>query len=110
MKQINPYIVIPNWFKWIGWILFAIAIFQTCQPDPQLAVLNERNKVLQTKFTKLAVISLELAKVADSLTIRIDNRKEKIVIKEKIKYEKILSINTLTVSQYQQFFTDRYAR
>jgi hypothetical protein len=110
MKQINLNFQIPNWFKWIGWILFAIAIFQTCQSDPQLAVLNERNKVLQTKFTKLAVISLELAKVADSLTIRIDNRKEKIVIKEKIKYEKILSINTLTVSQYQQFFTDRYAR
>jgi len=110
MKQINLNFVIPNWIKWSGWILFAFAIFQMCQADPQIAVLKEENKVLQTKFTKLAVISLELAKVADSLTLRIEGRKEKIVIQEKIKYEKIKFIDVLTTSEYQQFFADRYSR
>ena len=110
MKQINLNFVIPNWIKWSGWILFGFAIFQMCQADPQIAVLNERNKVLQTKVSELANISSELAKVADSLTLRIERRKEKIVIQEKIKYEKIKSIDVLTVSEYQQFFTDRYSR
>jgi len=110
MKQINLNFEIPNWIKWTGWILFGFAIFQMCQADPKLAVLNERNKLLQTKVAELANISLELAKVADSLTLRIDNRKDKIVIQEKIKYEKIKSIDVLTTSEYQQFFADRYPR
>lgn len=42
MKQINPYIVIPNWFKWTGWIVAIVIIlfFKACNPEPKFVTVE----------------------------------------------------------------------
>jgi hypothetical protein len=41
MKQMNPYIVIPNWIKWTGWVvLFLVVIFKTCSPEPKFVTVK----------------------------------------------------------------------
>jgi hypothetical protein len=46
----------------------------------------------------------------DTITKEIEVKKEKLIIIKKEKHEKVRAIDTLTVSEYQQFFTERYTR
>jgi hypothetical protein len=109
MKQINLYAVnYKEVFKWLGWVVaIAILLFLwKCNPGPN----NSKETELKNKIHQLSQMSLELAKIADSLTAEIENKKGNIVIINREKNEKILSIDTLTVSEYQQFFAERYPR
>ena len=38
----NPYIVIPNWFKWIGWIVAVVIIlfFKACNPEHKFVTVK----------------------------------------------------------------------
>lgn len=109
MKQINLNVInFKEVFKWSGWVVAIALLFILfkCNPEPN----TSKEAELKSQIKQLSEMSLELAKIADSLTAEIDNKKEKIIIINHEKNEKIRSIDTLTVSEYQQFFTERYPR
>lgn len=61
MQQINLNFSIPNWFKWLGWIIsivFSIVLLQTCnpEPNPRFAALEKENRHKVPKFGDIFIM------------------------------------------------------
>jgi hypothetical protein len=50
MKQINLNFEIPNWFKWIGWIVavLIVLLFKACNPEPKF--VNVKTPEIKKQF------------------------------------------------------------
>jgi hypothetical protein len=72
--------------------------------------LNDENAVLRAKILQSEKKVIELKKSVDTITLIVEKKVEKIKYLKKTEYVKVKMVDSMPISNIQQYFTDRYKR
>jgi hypothetical protein len=95
-----------QWFSLILILLFITTIL-IYQDDRNRLV--EESKKLETEINKLNKESYENSRVIDSLKKQDIKIVDRIKVIKKTEYEKIIVIDSMSITKLQHFFTERYS-
>lgn len=94
--------------QWLTCVIIIVLVFMQVQADAKVAIYKEALKHLELKIEQYKKSDEELRYKIDSLSsLEKEVIREIETIKEK-EYVQIKVVNSLPISELQQFFTDRY--
>lgn len=94
--------------QWFAFFIIILLIFMQIQADAKVAIYEETLKQLQVKIEQYKKSDEKLKHKVDSLSsLEKDVIREIQTIKEK-EYVQIKVVDSMHISELQQFFTDRY--
>jgi hypothetical protein len=95
--------------QWFSLLLILLFIATTLIYQNDRNKLVEESKKLEIEITKLNKKSYENSKIIDSLKNQDAKIVDRIKIIRKTEYEKIIVIDSMSITKLQHFFTDRYS-
>jgi len=72
--------------------------------------LSEENAVLKMNISQSEKKVTEFKKSVDTITVIVEKKVEKIKYLKKTEYVKVKMVDSMPISNIQQYFTDRYKR
>ena len=102
---------IVNFFKrqWFSLIIIAILLFMQVEGDKRVAIYEDELIELRKEIERYKVKDKQLKYKIDSLSSLDKEVVEKIKIIKQKEYVQIKMVDSIPVSELQQFFTDRYS-
>ena len=96
--------------QWFAIVIIAILVFMQVQSDQRVAIYEEKLIELRKEIECYKLKDEQLKYKIDSLSSLDKEVVEKIKIIKQKEYVQIKMVDSIPVSELQQFFTDRYSK
>lgn len=96
--------------QWLAFILLLLSILYFLYSQNEMSHLEEQKETLEKRVEALDKKELQYWKKLSTLKVEHKTiiQKEKILIQKE--YDTIESVNTMSISELQSFFSDRYSK